>query len=181
MTATRIYVACLASYNSGILHGAWIDCADKDAEDIQTAVSAMLAASPIKDAEEWAIHDNEGFGRLVGEYTSFEDVATIAEALSGDHARGFRWLIADVGLSIEDAADQAENVMIHESNALDLANDYAEDWIEETYGEALKSLPDLIRNNIDAAGIAHDLKCNGDIVEAEDADGRFLVTNANDF
>lgn len=29
----RIYVACLAAYNNGILHGAWID-ADQDVDDM---------------------------------------------------------------------------------------------------------------------------------------------------
>ena len=54
-TNPRIYVACLAAYNSGYLHGAWID-ADQPADDIQSAVGEMLAASPIPRAEEWAIH-----------------------------------------------------------------------------------------------------------------------------
>jgi antirestriction protein len=38
----RIYVACIASYNAGILHGRWIDVTDPD--DIWERVAAMLAA-----------------------------------------------------------------------------------------------------------------------------------------
>ena len=56
----RIYVACLAAYNNGHLHGRWID-ANQDPDAIQVEISAMLAASPIADAEEWAIHDYEGY------------------------------------------------------------------------------------------------------------------------
>jgi len=42
-TATaRIYVACLASYNSGILHGEWIDASD-DPEEMQASIDAMLS------------------------------------------------------------------------------------------------------------------------------------------
>ena len=52
----RIYVACLASYNAGILHGAWID-ATQCIEAIHDQIAAMLAASQIEDAEEYAIHD----------------------------------------------------------------------------------------------------------------------------
>ena len=37
-TTPKIYVACLASYNAGILHGRWID-ADQDADD--TCVCSM--------------------------------------------------------------------------------------------------------------------------------------------
>ena len=47
----QIYVACLASYNNGILHGAWID-ANQDANAIYGAVQAMLADSLVADAEE---------------------------------------------------------------------------------------------------------------------------------
>ena len=57
----RIYVACLAAYNSGILHGEWIDIED-DIDETWAHINAMLKASPVADAEEWAIHDYEGFG-----------------------------------------------------------------------------------------------------------------------
>ena len=56
----RIYVACLAAYNNGVLHGRWIDAA-RGEDHIWEETRAMLAASPIPDAEEWAIHDYEGF------------------------------------------------------------------------------------------------------------------------
>ncbi|MCT8003625.1 antirestriction protein ArdA [Sphingomonas sanguinis] len=54
----RIYVACLAAYNNGYLHGTWID-ADQDADQIRDEIAAMLARSPVEDAEEYAIHDYE--------------------------------------------------------------------------------------------------------------------------
>ena len=43
--AMRIYVACLASYNAGILHGRWID-ADSSVDVMQEQVDAMLRESP---------------------------------------------------------------------------------------------------------------------------------------
>jgi antirestriction protein len=52
----RIYVACLAAYNSGYLHGVWID-ATADIDDIQDQINSMLESSPIEDAEEYAIHE----------------------------------------------------------------------------------------------------------------------------
>lgn len=51
----RIYVACLAAYNSGNLHGVWID-ATADIDDIQDQINSMLESSPVEDAEEYAIH-----------------------------------------------------------------------------------------------------------------------------
>jgi len=83
-TEIRIYVACLASYNNGILHGAWID-ACQDEEAVREEISAMLKASPIPGAEEYAIHDYEGFeGARIEEYQGIESVAEIA-AFIGEH------------------------------------------------------------------------------------------------
>jgi antirestriction protein len=59
-TTAKVYVACLAAYNNGILHGSWID-ANQEAQAIHDAIKDMLASSPIANAEEWAIHDYEGF------------------------------------------------------------------------------------------------------------------------
>ncbi|KIQ27503.1 antirestriction protein ArdA [Xanthomonas campestris] len=46
MSNPRIYVACLASYNNGVLHGRWIDLDGMDAEDVQAGIAAMLRESP---------------------------------------------------------------------------------------------------------------------------------------
>ena len=74
----NIYVADLAAYNNGKLHGVWID-ATQDLEDIQEQIKQMLAKSPEGFAEEYAIHDYEGFcGYSVSEYDSIELVHEIA-------------------------------------------------------------------------------------------------------
>ncbi len=106
---TKIYVASLADYNAGRLHGVWInvDGGVTDADDIQQAVAEMLrkskhpnvrvecpecegdaegceachAIGTVPSAEEWAIHDHEGFGGMVGEYSTFEEVATHAKMI----------------------------------------------------------------------------------------------------
>lgn len=71
----QIYVACLASYNAGKLHGAWID-ANQDASDIQSEIDAMLATSPTPGAEEWAIHDTEDFGSIrISENPDLDEVS----------------------------------------------------------------------------------------------------------
>lgn len=61
----KIYVVCLAAYNNGKLHGVWIE-ANQPAEAIWDAIRAMLKNSPERDAEEWVIHDYEGFYDLNG-------------------------------------------------------------------------------------------------------------------
>lgn len=78
MDIPQIYVACLAAYNNGILHGEWID-ATQDVSTIYDEIHEMLAKSPIEDAEEFAIHDFEGFGGAqIGGYDSIYDVAELA-------------------------------------------------------------------------------------------------------
>lgn len=73
-TCPRIYVASLAAYNAGILHGAWID-ATTDADDMRAAVSKMLASCP-EHGEEFAIHDYEEFGNV--NFNEFDSLCTIA-------------------------------------------------------------------------------------------------------
>ena len=73
----RIYVACLASYNAGTLHGEWIE-ATADADELKARVQAMLDRSPEPYAEEWAIHDYEGFGDM----SEYEDLDHIAERVT---------------------------------------------------------------------------------------------------
>lgn len=87
----KLYFACLASYNNGRLHGAWIE-ASSDADEMQEQIDAMLRASPfpnvmvedpetgedVPSAEEWAVHDYDGFPNM-GEYPSLDDVAAFVE------------------------------------------------------------------------------------------------------
>lgn len=85
----RIYVACLAAYNAGHLHGTWIELSDHDLDSVHQRVRAMLASSPEPLAEEYAIHDHEGFGPCrIGEYDSLEAVHRIATGISA-HGRAF--------------------------------------------------------------------------------------------
>lgn len=65
-SGARIYLACLAAYNNGRLHGAWVD-ADKGQDHIWNGLRAMLRASPEPDAEEWAIHGATRKSHLLSE------------------------------------------------------------------------------------------------------------------
>ncbi|MBD2341234.1 antirestriction protein ArdA [Calothrix sp. FACHB-156] len=84
----RIYVACLAAYNAGRLHGAWINC-NQDAKDIWAEIEKMLAQSPEPDAEEWAIHDCEHWqGIRINEIEDIERLASLAKTLA-EHGAAF--------------------------------------------------------------------------------------------
>lgn len=62
MSTPSLYIADLAAYNAGRLHGVWIDFdSGTTADEVQSAIDAMLKDSPVPDAEEWDIHDSEHF------------------------------------------------------------------------------------------------------------------------
>jgi antirestriction protein len=92
MTTTetpRVWIACLAAYNNGRLHGQWVDATDAD--ELREAKDEILSTSPVPGAEEWAIHDYDGFGSLsstLGEYVSFDTVARVG-ALIEEHGEAF--------------------------------------------------------------------------------------------
>ena len=88
-----IYVACLAAYNAGHLHGEWLDAA-REAAEIQEDIRAILQSSPVDSGGDFAIHDYEGFGDLrmhrmpplsqfAASYPDPQGVGRHAEALSG--------------------------------------------------------------------------------------------------
>lgn len=91
-----IYVASLYDYNAGILHGVWIDFGDYyNADQILDSIYNMLSCSPAaakdgRTAEEWAIHDYEGFGGIeIDEGETIEDlwrVHTLIDSLSEQEA-----------------------------------------------------------------------------------------------
>jgi antirestriction protein len=124
----RIYVACLAAYNNGKLHGAWID-ARQSADGIGRDVARMLAASPEPGAEEWAIHDYEGFdGLRLSEWEQFERVASIAAGIS-EHGPAFTaWLSYDADRDLSDTT-AFEDAYRGEWDSL---RAYAEDYAEQT-------------------------------------------------
>ena len=94
----RIYVASLSDYNSGRLHGAWID-ADQDVDDIHEEIKAMLAESKEPIAEEWAIHDHDEFaGVNIGENESIETVSAVGKGIA-EHGEGFACFVSWRGLN----------------------------------------------------------------------------------
>jgi antirestriction protein len=153
----RIYVACLASYNNGILYGRWID-ADLGSDHIEEETQAMLAASPTEGAEEWAIHDHEGFPQgSVGEYASFETVAEIAEAIE-EH--GEAYTVALYYYGTHEAALEA--VTDNYRGCYRSKEDYAAEILEEL--EDLDRVPKHLRNYIDFETYARDLELGGEMV-----------------
>lgn len=154
----RIYVACLASYNEGTLYGEWID-AVQDADDLRREVILMLGCSPILNAEEWAIHDHEGFAPLsIHEHECLDDVSAAA-LLINEHREAAALMLAYLG-----------GAEYHEEAQKALEDRYAgewdtvEAWVDELLDEGLYGpIPDRLRYFIDVNKIAGELQMGGDI------------------
>ena len=161
----RIYIASLADYNAGRLLGRWID-ADQTAEEIRAEIAEMLAESREVVAEEWAIHDYEGFaGLALSEFDHIDDVASVAAGVA-EHGPVFAALAGHFGgLSyLEEARKYMEEGYRGEWESL---ADYVQEFTEDCYGDVLKGLPDFIRYHIDFDGIASDMEMGGDIFTIE--------------
>ena len=150
----RIYVTCLAAYNQGRLHGEWIDAA-QEPWALYDAVRAMLDASPIAGAEEWAIHDYEGFGSLrIGEHTGFDRISELA-AFIAEHGEIGAALLDYYNGSLDEARDALADRYLgpHASLA-----DYVQEVTEQT-----TAIPHALRYYIDYAAMARDAELNGDL------------------
>ena len=155
----RIYVACLAAYNNGYLHGAWID-ADQDADQIRNEISAMLARSPIKGAEEYAIHDYEGFESVtIHEYAGIEKVARMG-AFIAEHGALGAGLLSEFNGDI----DQAETALqdCYHGAFASLA-----DYMEELTTESGVTIPEALRYYIDWEAMARDAEMGGEFFTIE--------------
>jgi len=168
----RVYVADLAAYNAGKLNGAWID-ADQEVDQIRAEIAQMLAASPEPGAEEYAIHDYEGFGPLkLEEYMDMEEVARLGQLIS-EHGDLFAHVVDHFG---RDYIDEAVRVM-EESYAgeYDSLADWAEQFAEDT------GAPDCgpYKSYIDWERVANDAEMGGDIFAIQTGDGRVHVFHAH--
>lgn len=156
----RIYVACLAAYNNGYLHGAWID-ANQDADEIRDEITAMLERSPIKGAEEYAIHDYEGFeGVIIGEYAGIEIVARMGAFIAEHGALGAGLLEQFIG-----DIDQTEAALqdCYHGQFTSLA-----DFMEEVTAESV-TIPEALRYYIDWEAMARDSEMSGEFFTIETA------------
>lgn len=158
-TATyTIYVASLSDYNAGRLVGDWIDCDGKDASELQEEIDNILAKSQEDIAEEWAIHDHEGFGQLISEYSSADTVAEIVEVLEGiDEPQALIEYADHVGEDDIREAAQAFEDRYH--GQWDSERAYAEEYVDST--GMLDEIPENLRHYFDYEAFTRDLFMDG--------------------
>lgn len=132
----KIYVACLSAYSSGRLYGKWID-ANQDVASLERAIQKMLAKSPIKDAEEWAIHAQEDFGDVIlSESEDLENVSEIAAFIAKKGELGAA--LFDHFYHVKDAKRAIEEAYygIYESEK-EFAYEYFNETIREYFEEII--------------------------------------------
>ena len=157
MCEPRIYVADLAAYNNGKLHGVWIDAA-LELDDIQEAVAKMLKASPEGFAEEYAIHEYEGFGSYrVSEYEGLESVHEVACFIEEHEELGAELLAHFSSIDEARTAIDENYVGCYESVA-----DFAEELTEDSV-----QIPESLVFYIDYERMGRDMELGGDIFTIE--------------
>ena len=173
--APRVYVASLSDYNAGILHGEWLD-ESQDIDELQTAVTAMLARSPSDPrAEEFAVHDYENFGACrIGEYDSMEWISAVAQGIA-EHGLAFAaW--ADQCNSDTEQLVKFEEIYLGEWDSIE---EYAERILDD-FGlnrELEEAIPELLQGyvKIDVAGFARDMQAGLDITVVDKPGGAVWI------
>lgn len=152
-TEPKIYVADLAADTSGKLHGVWVN-ALVELDDMMDSINTMLATSPERHTEEYAIHDFEGFEECsLSEYQSIESVRDIAIFLDEYPDIGGE-LLSHFNNDIK----QAQRAAVEQyQGCYDSLADYAQVMTEDS-----TSIPSHLNYYIDYERMARDMEMNGD-------------------
>lgn len=155
----QIWVASLADYNAGHLHGNWMD-ATLDPDDLDDAIQFLLRNSHEPGAEEYAIFDYGGFGselsRQFGEYPDLRTVARVAQGLT-EHGPAFAAWAAYVGPADAEGLDRFDD---HYQGEWASMEEYVEHYVEESEGQAyLDQVPEWLQPyvKIDIERLAQDM------------------------
>lgn len=165
----QVWIGCLAAYNGGSLHGKWVDATDADG--IREAGAEVLKTSPALKLgagipEELFIADYNGFPSDVtsalGEYPSYDTVASIATALEEHGAPFAAWLNIDY----RDLSEVDEWVSQFEQSYQGEWDDekaYAYNYLDDCGWGGIYSVPDEIVNYLDMDMIVRDLFQHGSL------------------
>lgn len=123
----QIWVASLADYTNGHLHGVWLD-ATLDPAELDQAVAFMLRNGYTPDAQEWAVYDYHDFcGLDLGEYVPMSRISRIACGIA-EHGDAFAAWAEYVGTDAEDELDRFGDCYLGRYDSVEA---YAEQLLEE--------------------------------------------------
>ena len=158
---TSIYVACLASYNNGKLHGIWIDCSEGE-DFVWDEIKKMLKNSSEPNAQDWAIHDFDFSGIQVSEYGNIEKLCEYAEIFQklGEQTPVFIELLKD--FDSEKALEMINNNLIGSYKS---DEEFIYEYLEDTC--FFEGIPQYIIDYFDQKAYFRDLELNGDIFKIQ--------------
>lgn len=171
----RIYVRSLVDHTEGHDIGDWID-ASQDLEDVHADIQTILSRSlhaywTGQPSEEWAVHDQEGFGAIqLHEYESLDVVCSLGKG------------IAEHGLAFAAWAEINDERDIYTLERFETAyfgnygnrEAYAQHIVDELNGEdELAKLPDWLRDvvRIDLEHMVHEMETSGEVRFADHPGG----------
>ncbi len=163
----QVWVGCWEAYSAGHLHGKWID-ATQDPEDIDTEIAAVVASSPVPNAEEVGIFDTENMEGMEPNSCRGEDIARLGEFIAERGVLGAK-VAAYYGGNLDDAIEAFERFC----GEFDSLEDYAEEFFNETH-----EVPKALAPYIDYELVARDLDAGGDVVTFDVGGGRVAVFSA---
>lgn len=154
MTTPRIYVGTYGAYNSGSLHGGWLDLDDySDKDEFMQAVNELHAKELAARGEiEPMFQDWEGIpDRFIGESHLSEDVWAEWVELSDEQREVLELYLDNVnqGGTLEEAEEAFQGTF---SSPEDWAQGHLED------SGALENVPDDLKGYIDFAAWARDAR-----------------------
>jgi len=165
----QIYIACLSSYNGGILYGKWIT-PSTDEEDLIKQIQDILKNSPMYDGSddmEWAVHDYEDFPNL-GEYPNIEKIIEVQEAITEHGKEIVNAFLEHFEIDLLDRISDAYY------GKYDSFGEFAEQLADETM---LIECPEHIKHYFDYDQFERDMKYDYD--ESDCDDGQVIIFNSN--
>lgn len=174
-----IWVASLADYTNGRLHGQWLH-ANQDPDALHAAVRDMLACSPTLGAEEWAIFDYDDFAGLhINEHDRLEDIAAIATGLR-THGPAFGAWAERVRIESRPDTLDHQHLEAFEDYFLgefDTLGEWARNLLGDAIGYVKQDMPQALQSYIqfDYDAFGRDCDLNGDITVEKAPNGKVWV------
>ena len=150
MNTMRIYVGTYAKYNSGNLHGDWLDLSDySDMEEFHDACKELHST---EDDPEFMFQDFEGIPEGLVSESHIDPLVFELASLDPHQVQVFEAYRSDV--------DQ-EGTLEQSQEAFRGTYENKRDYAQEMYSESEGELPQWVRSNIDWDGVVIDLEYGG--------------------
>ena len=156
----KVYVACLACYNEGKLNGQWMTADELDVAWENDWVNDVLVNGEYRDErilcdadaidchDEWAIHDYDMEGLVLGEHPDIPDLIALMHLIDEDAD----YVYAAALLHSFHGGDYDPDTVMQVKEAMGsytCRSEWARELCEDIYHTELEALPHFISGTID--------------------------------